>query len=506
MRNNTNYKKKDQQVDIGNFMYGKVPPQAIDLEEAVLGAIMLEKDAIDIAAEMLKPESFYKTNHQLIYKAILRLNGKNQAIDILTVTDELRTVGELENAGGPYYVTRLTNSVVSSANIEKHCRIVKQKFLAREMIRLNGESIIEAYDEQNDVFELIDNHEKRLTELTAGATGKAVTAMDAALTESLKRMEALRLNEEIMTGVPSGLPDLDRLTNGWQNSNLIILAARPSVGKTAFALQLARSAALNHFNPVPVVFFSLEMSTAQLTNRIISAETEVRLEKINNGRLSDSDMRIIYEKGVSKLARAPLFIDDTSALTITELRAKCRRLAKQWQKVFGHKKGLIIIDYLQLMSGTGGKGNREQEISEISRGLKTLSKELDVPIIALSQLSRAVENRKGEARMPQLSDLRESGAIEQDADVVLFIYRPEYYDINANEMGESTKGETHVKIAKHRSGTLDTLKFVADLSIQKFYSWDSSFPTPLQASTQKAANTFIPTGNRYENDNDDAPF
>lgn len=506
MENKRNYKKQKPGIDLQDMVYGKVPPQALEMEEAVLGAILLEKDAIDIAVEYLVPEAFYRSEHQLIYNAILRLNNKNQSIDILTVVEELRAAGELEKAGGPYKATSLTNSVVSSANVENHCQIIRQMYLFREIIRLNGETIIQAYDTQNDVFELIDNIEKRLSELTNGAAGKSFTPIDAALAASLQAMEALRSRDDIMTGVPSGLPDLDRLTNGWQDSNLIILAARPAVGKTAFALQLARNAALDHFNKVPVMFFTLEMSTNQLVQRILAAESEVKLEKIMRGRLEDSDMKIIYQKGVAKLANAPLFIDDTSSLTIAELRAKCRRMAKKWFRMYGHKKGLIILDYLQLMKGTGKGGNREQEISEISRGLKMLAKELGVPIIALSQLSRAVESRKGEAKMPQLSDLRESGAIEQDADMVMFIYRPEYYDINTNSEGESTKGETHVKIAKHRSGTLDTLKFVADLSIQKFYSWENDFVNPLQVSTQKAGATFKSTAHTYEVDPDEAPF
>jgi replicative DNA helicase len=284
------------------------------------------------------------------------------------------------------------------------------------------------------------------------------------LVKTIQRIEEMRNRDEDITGVPSGFPSLDKLTYGWQPTDLIILAARPSVGKTAFALNLARSAALSAKKPYPVAFFSLEMSAGQLVQRILSAESEIWLEKISRGKLEEHEMKQLYKKGIERLSNAPIFIDDSAALNIFELRAKCRRLKNK------HNIGLIIIDYLQLMSGGGDNknGNREQEISKISRDLKGLAKELQVPIIALSQLSREVEKRKEGAKIPQLSDLRESGAIEQDADMVMFLYRPDYYEIGTNEMGESTKGETYVKIAKHRNGSLDTIKLKALLHIQKF--------------------------------------
>jgi replicative DNA helicase len=288
------------------------------------------------------------------------------------------------------------------------------------------------------------------------------------LVKTIQRIEDMRSRDEDLTGVPSGFPSLDRVTYGWQNTDLIVLAARPSVGKTAFALNLARHAAVvdekSKRKATPVAFFSLEMSASQLVTRILSAESEIWLEKISRGKLEEHEMKQLYKKGIEKLSNAPIFIDDTAALNIFELRAKCRRLKNK------HNLGLIIIDYLQLMSGTGENrnSNREQEISRISRDLKGLAKELQVPIIALSQLSREVEKRKEGAKIPQLSDLRESGAIEQDADMVMFLYRPEYYDITANEMGESNKGETYVKIAKHRNGSLETIKLKALLHIQKF--------------------------------------
>jgi replicative DNA helicase len=392
------------------------------------------------------------------------LADKSLPIDLLTVVEELKFKGELELVGGPYYVSKLTNAVVSSANIEAHARIVLQKFIQRELIRISGEIIGDAYEDTTDVFDLLDDAESKLFEITNNHLRSAFEDINTVLVKTIQRIEDMRNRDEDITGVPSGFPSLDKLTYGWQQTDLIVLAARPSVGKTAFALNLARSAALHPTKPTPVVFFSLEMSSSQLVQRILSAESEIWLEKITRGKLEEHEMKQLYKRGIERLSNAPIYIDDTAALNIFELRAKCRRLKNK------HDIGLIIIDYLQLMSGGGDNknGNREQEISKISRDLKGLAKELKVPIIALSQLSREVEKRKEGAKIPQLSDLRESGAIEQDADMVMFLYRPEYYDITANEMGESNKGETYVKIAKHRNGSLDTIKLKALLHIQKF--------------------------------------
>ncbi len=455
--------RRKSSIDLSTMVYGKVPPQAKDLEEAVLGAIMLEKSAFDSVIEILKPECFYVEAHQRIYRAMQGLQQKNQPIDILTVVEELKTREELEVVGGPYYVTRLTNSVVSSANIETHARIILQKFIQRELIRISGEIIGDAYEDSTDVFDLLDDAESKLFEITNNHLRKNFDSIDQVLVKTVQRIEDMRNRQEDITGVPSGFVSLDRVTYGWQQTDLIILAARPAVGKTAFALNLARNAALHPTKPTPVALFSLEMSAGQLVQRILSAESEIWLEKISRGKLEEHEMKQLYARGIQKLAQAPIFIDDSAALNIFELRAKCRRLKNK------HNIGMIIIDYLQLMSGTSDRqSNREQEISKISRDLKGLAKELQVPIIALSQLSREVEKRKDGAKMPQLSDLRESGAIEQDADMVMFLYRPEYYDITSNEMGESNKGETHVRIAKHRNGTLETIKLRALLHIQKF--------------------------------------
>jgi len=462
--------KRRSSLDLGTMVYGKVPPQAKDLEEAVLGAIMLEKTAFDTVIEILKPECFYVEAHQRIYSAMQSLANKSQPIDILTVTEELRSREELEMVGGPYYVTKLTNTVVSSAHIDAHARIVLQKFIQRELIRISGEIIGDAYEDSTDVFDLLDDAESKLFEITNNHLRKDYNSIDTVLVNTIKRIEDLRQRNEDVTGVPSGFSGLDRVTYGWQNTDLIILAARPAVGKTAFALNLARNAVMHATKPTPVALFSLEMSAGQLVQRILSAESEIWLEKIARGKMEEHEMKQLYARGIQRLSQAPLFIDDTPALNIFELRAKCRRLKNK------HNIGMIIIDYLQLMSGTGENrsSNREQEISNISRNLKGLAKELNVPIIALSQLSRAVEQRgaKEGSRIPQLSDLRESGAIEQDADMVMFLYRPEYYDINSNAEGENTKGLTEVKIAKHRNGTLETVKLKALLHIQKFTNWD----------------------------------
>ena len=508
-------------LDLNNMMFGKVPPQAKELEEAVLGAIMLEKSAFDTVIEILKPECFYGEANQRIFKAMRSLAEKSLPIDLLTVVEELKLKEDLELVGGPYYVSKLTNAVVSSANIEAHSRIVLQKFIQRELIRISGEIIADAYEDSTDVFDLLDDAESKLFEITNNHLRSAFEDINTVLVKTIQRIEDMRNRDEDITGVPSGFPSLDKLTYGWQPTDMIVLAARPSVGKTAFALNLARSAALHPTKPTPIVFFSLEMSSSQLVQRILSAESEIWLEKITRGKLEEHEMKQLYKRGIERLSNAPIYIDDTAALNIFELRAKCRRLKNK------HDIGLIIIDYLQLMSGGGDNkgGNREQEISKISRDLKGLAKELKVPIIALSQLSREVEKRKEGAKIPQLSDLRESGAIEQDADMVMFLYRPEYYDITANEIGESNNGETYVKIAKHRNGSLDTIKLRALLHIQKFVEDEeggSDFGSsssggngggtgnfrPVKGDDGGGAKLYIQKGSKMNDGNfdDDAPF
>ncbi len=502
-------------ADLGSLVYGKIPPQARELEEAILGAIMLEKGAFDDVIEILKPECFYLDAHQKVFKAMQSLATQSLPIDLLTVVEELKKKEELDIVGGPYFVTKLTNAVVSSANILTHCRIVLQKFIQRELIRISGEIIGAAYEDSTDVFDLLDSAEGKLFEITNNHLRKNFDDIQTVLVQTIDRIEEMRKRDDDITGVPTGFPSLDNLTYGWQPSDLIILAARPSVGKTAFALNLARSAALHPTKPTAVGFFSLEMSSSQLVQRILSAESGIWLEKISRGKLEEHEMQQLYKKGIHKLSKAPIFIDDSAALNIFELRAKCRRLKSK------NNVGLIIIDYLQLMSGSADRNsNREQEISKISRDLKGLAKELQIPIIALSQLSREVEKRKEGNKIPQLSDLRESGAIEQDADMVMFLYRPDYYDMDKNEFGENQKGLTQVKIAKHRNGSLDTIDLRAQLHIQKFvedekddhpgFSAPAGNFRPVKPGETGGgeASMYIQKGSKMNEDNydEDAPF
>ena len=444
--------------------FGKIPPQAIDMEEAVLGAMMLEKNAVNAVIDVLKPESFYKEAHQHIFRAMMTLFQATEPIDLLTVTSQLRKDGMLEIVGGAYYITQLTNRVGSAANAEYHARIVSQKFIQRELIRISAETVKNAYEDTADVFELLDTAESNLFAIAESNIRKNYDSMTTLVSQAIKQIETAMTQKDGLSGVPSGFTELDRVTNGWQKSDLIILAARPGMGKTAFVLSLARNVAVDFNKPIAV--FSLEMSSVQLVNRLISSETEFPADKLRKGDLKAHEWQQLNSQ-ISKLTSAPMFIDDTPALNIFELRAKCRRLKAQ------HDIQMVVIDYLQLMTAGGeAKGNREQEISSISRSLKSIAKELDIPIIALSQLSRAVETRGGNKR-PQLSDLRESGAIEQDADMVLFIYRPEYYQLYQDEQGNSTEGMAELIIAKHRNGSLKDvkLKFVAHLA--KFQDYDN---------------------------------
>ncbi|WP_051360170.1 replicative DNA helicase [Adhaeribacter aquaticus] len=448
---------------------GKLPPQALELEEAVLGALMLEKDALTSVIDILKPQSFYKDAHQRIFSAILALFDKSEPIDILTVTQQLREQGELEMVGGPYYVMNLTTRVNSAANIEFHARIITENSIKRELISVSSEILTRAYEDTTDVFELLDSTEKHLFDISESNIRKNFDDMRSLMHKAIKELEEKKNQKDGLTGVPSGFTALDRITSGWQPSDLIILAARPAMGKTAFVVSALRNAAVDFRKPVAI--FSLEMSSIQLVNRLISAEAELESEKLKKGNLADYEWAQLNHK-ITKLSEAPIFIDDTPGLSIRELRTKCRRLKAQ------HDIQMIVIDYLQLMSGNseGGKGggNREQEIASISRALKMLAKELSVPVIALSQLSRAVETRGGDKK-PQLSDLRESGSIEQDADMVCFLYRPEYYGITEDEMGNPTQGVGEVIIAKHRNGSLANvpLKFIGKFT--KFGDLDQGF-------------------------------
>ncbi|MBL3655783.1 replicative DNA helicase [Fulvivirga sediminis] len=433
---------------------GKLPPQAIDLEEAVLGALMLEKDALTTVIDILKPDSFYKDAHKEIYAAIVELFNNSEPVDMRTVANQLRKNGKVEVAGGSYYLAELTSKVSSAANVEYHARVIIEMSIKRELIRVSSEIQHDAYEDTTDVFQLLDKTESSLFEISEANIRKNYDNMRSLMAQAIQELEERKNHKDGLTGVPSGFSALDRVTSGWQRTDLVIIAARPAMGKTAFVVSALRNAAVD-FNHA-VAIFSLEMSSVQLVNRLISAEAELESEKIKKGNLADYEWQQLIHK-TNRLSNAPIFIDDTPALSILELRAKCRRLKAQ------NDIQLIVIDYLQLMSGDSGKGggNREQEIASISRALKQIAKELNVPVIALSQLSRAVETRGGDKR-PQLSDLRESGSIEQDADMVMFLYRPEYYGITEDENGMPTAGTGEVIIAKHRSGSLEnvSLKFI----------------------------------------------
>jgi len=463
----TTTRRTPQLTQVSQQLYeiGKLPPQAVELEEAVLGALMLEKDALTAVIDILQPKSFYRESHGRVFSAIQNLFQRSEPIDILTVTQELKRTGELEIVGGAYYISQLTNRVASSANVEFHARIISQKYIQRELIRISSDTIREAYEDTADVFDLLDHAERNLFSVVEGNIRKNYDKMSSLINQAMIQIEAAKNQKTGVSGVPSGFTDLDRMTSGWQNSDLVILAARPAMGKTAFVLSLARNAAVDFQRPIAV--FSLEMASVQLVQRLISAEAELPAEKLKKGQLVDHEMQQLHVK-IGKLSEAPLFIDDTPALSIFEMRAKCRRLKAQ------HDIQLVIVDYLQLMTAgsDNNRGNREQEISTISRSLKSIAKELNIPVIALSQLSRAVETRGGDKR-PQLSDLRESGAIEQDADMVLFIHRPEYYGFTQDAEGNATNGLAEIIIAKHRNGAVGSvnLRFVDRLA--KFMDLDS---------------------------------
>ena len=458
---------------------GKLPPQATDLEEVVLGAMMIDKKGVDEIIDILNPDVFYREQHRHIFEAIFKLFENSEPIDLLTVSSQLKKDAKLDLAGGEFYLVQLTQKVASSAHIEFHARIILQKYIQRSLIKISNEIIEDSYDETTDVFDLLDSAESKLYEVTQGNIKRSTETAQNLVIQAKKKIQEIA-NKEGLSGIPSGFDKLDKLTSGWQPSDLVIVAARPGMGKTALTLSMARNMAVGQ--DIPVAFFSLEMSSVQLITRLISSETGLSSEKLRTGRLEKHEWEQLNVK-VKDLEKAPLFIDDTPSLSIFDLRAKARRLSSQ------HGIKLIIIDYLQLMTagGSGKNGNREQEISTISRNLKALAKELNVPVIALSQLSRAVETRGGSKR-PLLSDLRESGAIEQDADIVSFIYRPEYYKIDEwdDEERSPTEGQGEFIVAKHRNGGLDNirLKFIGHLG--KFDNLDD-FGTPFEFNSKMNA-------------------
>jgi len=470
---------------------GKLPPQAVDIEEAVLGAIMLEKDAIHDVIEILKPESFYKETHAKIFRAIVDLFSREEPIDLLTVTQELRRKGILEEVGGPFYITQLTTRVMSSVHAEFHARIIHQKYIQRELIRVSTDIQERAFDESVDVDDLLNSSEQAMFEITQGSIKKDIQQINVLLKEALDNIHAAKDQGGSLSGIPSGYTKLDRITAGWQPTDLVIIAARPSMGKTAFVLSMARNMAVDH--GCPVALFSLEMSAQQLIKRMIVSETEIDSDKIRTGKL-DSDEWTQLETKLRKLTESPVFIDDTPALSVFEFRTKCRRLVQT------HGIRIAVIDYLQLMTWTSDtKGNREQEVSNISRSLKAIAKELNIPVIALSQLNREVEKRTGlKNKRPQLADLRESGAIEQDADIVAFIHRPEYYGFT-DDGENSLEGIAEIIIAKHRNGALGEVQLAFKKHFAKFAELETvslSFDMP-QIIASKMNNEVTATGEEY---------
>lgn len=425
--------------------YGRVQPQAREFEEAVLGSLMIEKDAYAQISEILRSESFYDHSHQLIYAAITDLAIRQEPIDILTVTEQLRKRGDLDEVGGPFYISQLCSRVASSAHIEYHAHIIAQKHLARELITFTSGIQTKAFDETLDVDDLMQEAEGQLFEISQQNMKKDYTQINPVIAEAYKLLQKAAARADGLSGLESGFTDLDRITSGWQKSDLIIIAARPAMGKTAFVLSMAKNIAVNHRHPVAV--FSLEMSNVQLVNRLIVNVCEIEGQKIKSGQLANHEWLQLDSK-LKELIDAPLYVDDTPSLSVFELRTKARRLVRE------HGVEIIIIDYLQLMNASGMSfGNRQEEVSTISRSLKGLAKELNIPIVALSQLNRGVENRDGkEGKRPQLSDLRESGAIEQDADMVCFIHRPEYYKIYSDSNNNDLRGMAEIIIAKHRNG------------------------------------------------------
>jgi len=482
-QNKNTAKKKPVVMQVSDA--GRLQPQAREFEEAVLGALMLETDAFSFVSEILKPESFYEKNHQKIFQAIVDLASTLRPIDMLTVTEQLRKSGELENVGGPFYISQLTEKVASTAHLEYHAKIVAEKFLARELIRYTGVIQGKAFDDSIEVEELMQEAEGELFKISQRNIKNEATQINPIIRQSLDLIHKAATQKEGLSGLRSGFAGLDKITSGWQNSDLIVIAARPAMGKTAFVLSMAKNMAINF--KIPVAIFSLEMSNIQLVNRLIVNVTEIPGEKIKNGQLAPYEWEQLDYK-MNELFDASIYVDDTPSLSVFELRTKARRLVRE------HEIKCIFIDYLQLMNASGMDfGSREQEVSTISRSLKGLAKELNIPIIALSQLNRGVESRQGlEGKRPQLADLRESGAIEQDADMVCFIHRPEYYKIFEDEKGNSLIGMAEIIVAKHRNGKTGDLRLRFKNEFAKFVNLDEDMPVREYTSNISSQEDFTP--------------
>lgn len=473
--------KRVQQVD---NTYGHMQPQAVEIEKVVLGALMIDNDAFTVVSETLRPETFYEPRHQKIYQAIQTLNMEERPVDIMTVVEQLKKDNNLESIGGAVYIAELSSRVATSAHIEFHAHVLAQKYLARQLITFAGTIGGEALDESTDIDSLMERAEGMLFELSQKNVKQEYTQIDPVVDQAVRIITDAAKNKGGLTGIPSGFHKLDSITSGWQPSDLVIIAGRPAMGKTSFALSIAKNTAVDY--RVPTAFFSLEMNNVQLINRLISNVCEIEGSKILSGNLSDEEWSRL-DGNLSKLKGAPLFVDETPSLSIFELRTKARRLVRE------KNVKLIMIDYLQLMNANGMHyGNRQEEVSTISRSLKGLAKELNIPILALSQLSRNVEQREGpEGKRPQLSDLRESGAIEQDADMVIFVHRPEYYRIYEDENKNDLRGMAQIIIAKHRKGRTDDVLLNFKGQYTRFANPEDSYiaPLPTDGIIQSKLNT-----------------
>ena len=500
----TNSRRKPQSSQVEDSL-GRLQPQELEFEKSVLGALLLEKDAYSLISDILTPESFYDPRNQKVYSAISKLHVSQHPVDILTVVEQLRTDGTFDEVGGVAYLSSLTQNIVSSSHIEYHARVIAQKSTARELISYSANVQDKAFDPTQDIDELMQEAEGSLFKLSQKKLKKDYQQIDSVITEAYEMLHKAAERTDGMSGIASGFHALDRMTSGWQNSDLVILAARPAMGKTAFALSMAKNIAVDQ--NIPVALFSLEMSNVQLINRVIVNTCEIKGEKIKSGQLEDYEWAQLDNK-IKDLIGKPMFVDDTPSLSVFELRTKARRLVKE------HGVRLIMIDYLQLMNASGMSfGSRQEEVSTISRSLKGLAKELNIPILALSQLNRGVENRPGgenalDSKRPQLSDLRESGAIEQDADMVIFIHRPEYYSLNKDENGNDLRGKALIIIAKHRNGAVGDVLLNFKGQYARFENQDEETTTPLPGEdfNDISRSELSPTGEDYNSINRDNPF
>lgn len=439
----------------------RVPPQNIEAEQAVLGAMLIDKEAIAKATELLSADDFYREAHRVIFSAMLELYNKNEAVDMVTVTEILKRDNKLEDIGGIAYITSLANVVLTAANVKYHAEIVAEKSVLRQLVRVSTEIAAMGYEANDDVGTLLDTAESRILEISNRKKKNDFTAINDILMDSVQSIESLLQNKGGLTGLPAGFADLDKLTSGLHPSDFIILAARPSMGKTALALNIVQNVALRAHKviggePRSVAFFSLEMSKEQLVNRMLCAEAGIDSQRLRVGEMHDEDWTHLWD-ACDTMSRAKIYIDDTAGITAMDMRSRARRLKAE------HGLDLIVVDYLQLMQGSGKRNNssdRQQEVSEISRSLKALARELDVPVLALSQLSRSVESRQ--VKRPMLSDLRESGSLEQDADIVAFLYREDYYN------PDTENKHTELIIAKHRNGPVDTVNLFFQKQFTKF--------------------------------------